>query len=115
MTGKLNANIASSVSLLLIFCVNVSLFWCNDGNRPRITSDDNRGTSICSFQDKQTGLQQYALDLNQSDCSCICHVPTVTTSPFNLSYHPAVQQGMVNFTLAAISESLPPVFRPPIA
>ncbi len=115
MTKKLNANIASSVSLVLIFSFNVSLFWCNGTDRFHRGAGNDQGTSVCSLQDKHASSQENTFDVNPSECSCICHVPMIATNTAALSYC-SVQSRTAYISISGNpSDFSNRIFRPPIA
>lgn len=115
MTGKLKTNVASSVSLLLIVSFNISLFWCNDVNRFDSRGNNNQGTSISSLKDQQAASLQNALELNTSDCSCICHVPMIAANTAALSYCSVQSRTAYILISGNPFEFSNRIFRPPIA
>lgn len=102
------------VGFLLVLTFTLSLFWCGDPDCLAGKSNEDCPSLVCSFLDKHDTSSSDASSPTK-DCSCVCHIPSLSVNATTLSYYPALQQGVFELTLAEISSPSHSLFRPPIA
>jgi len=107
-------SILNSVATLLVLCFTLSLFWCGDAACLDGGSDEACAALVCSLQSKHDSDGTSSLDGNSSDCSCVCHVPTVAGQLVSLHLNPSFEQSSVTQYLAILSIPRQQLYRPPI-
>jgi len=100
------------VTLFEVLLLTVSLLWCGDADCWSGSSDDQCSSLICSLfanhlESKEDGSAS-------SDCSCVCHVPTMLARVCDTEYHPPVLNSGIEITIATPSAPSRPIYHPPL-
>jgi hypothetical protein len=116
MIQKLSKHILPLTGFLIAFAFTLSLFWCGDPECLSGTSNEDCSALICSLLDKHdTSSAQNSSGGSSNNCTCVCHIPTVTADAFVVRYVPTFQYftPVVDSDTPSALERL--VYRPPIA
>ena len=113
MMSFLSKNMFRFVGFLLVLTFTLSLFWCGDPDCLAGKSNEDCASLVCSFLDKHDTSSSDASGPTK-DCSCVCHIPSLSSNAPTLSYHPVLQKVVFELTLTEISSPSHSLFRPPI-
>ncbi len=107
-------HIVSFGGLIIAVVFTLSLFWCGDPDCLTGNSNEDCASLICSLLDKH-GTASSTSGTSSKDCSCVCHVPTVAGSHFDVAYYPSQHHSFL-----PVSVELPfgfdrLIYRPPLA
>ena len=107
--------LVSQLTVLLVLCFIASLICCGDADSLKGKSNEDFASLICSLLDRHESSAGNSLGSKTKDCSCVCHVPTLTANSIALSYCPPHQEIIpaANFTTTSAPTRI--ILRPPIA
>lgn len=101
--------------LLLTICFAFSLFMCGDADCLTGKSNEECVSLLCSLLNKHDLPSHGPFDVNAKDCSCVCHMPIVIASAFELNYPPISQDNSSKAILPVTSAPNRLVYHPPAA
>jgi hypothetical protein len=104
-----------SASILLLFCFTASLLWCGDADCLTGMSNEDCASLICSLLNNHDSSRDNSLGTNAVDCSCICHLPALSTPVFDFSLSTNVLTSSFYSTFVVPSAPARLIYRPPIA
>lgn len=112
MIQKIFQHIVPLAGLLILVTFTLSLFWCGDPECLTGQSNEDCASLVCSLLDKHETASSASGSTN--DCSCVCHLPTITDSNIDLVFYPS--QPLSFLPSAVVPPSIPTrlVYRPPI-
>jgi hypothetical protein len=113
MFRKLSTSIFRTFGAFFVVCFTVSMFICGDAGCLSGKSNENCASFLCSLLNKHNTSSQDTSGGNTKDCSCVCHVLTITTPTFSLDYHPIAQNSSFVVISIVSSAHLRLVYRPP--
>jgi hypothetical protein len=100
------------VTLCEVLLVTLSLFWCGDADCWSGTSDDQCSSLICSLFANHPESNEGGGAA--SECSCVCHLPTMLARDVDTNYHPPVVSAGIEATMVAPSAPSRPIYHPPL-
>lgn len=115
LTQIFNSKLIHTMTMFSVICFTVSLFWCGDPDCLSSSSKENCASLVCSLLSRHENSNQNPVTGNVKDCSCVCHLPTISPNTATLLYCPILRQSIVELTFAKISSPSHSIFRPPIA
>jgi hypothetical protein len=102
------------VTLVEVLLLTLALFWCGDANCWSGASDDQCSSLICSIFANHNGSSK-GESSTHSDCSCVCHIPTLMHHTTDIGYYPPVLTAGTNVSVSSLSAPPRPIYHPPLA
>jgi len=85
MITKVEKTLIKPVGLFLLFFFPALLLWCGDPDCLAGKASENCASLICSVLGKHDGSSQNTVGMDSSACSCVCHIPALSSrSPLKL-------------------------------
>jgi len=101
------------VTLFQVLLLTLLLFWCGDADCWSGASDDQCASLICSLFANHAGTNEG--NGGSSDCTCVCHTPTMLVRVFDTNYHPPLLKAGIEITVSAPSAPPRLIYHPPLA
>src|SRR3990172_4503136 len=106
-------NLFKMLAAFLVFCFTVTLLWCGDAECLKGNSTDDCASLVCSLLNKHNPSDLNSTNRSLDDCSCVCHVPTVTTSQVDFLLRLSFQTVTSTETSRIFSTPNRLIYRPP--
>jgi hypothetical protein len=115
MIDKLSTTCWRVAGLFLAISFTAAMFMCGDAECLTGDGDENCASLLCSLLSKHEAASPDNFDGNAKDCSCVCHVPTITASTFSFNYHPISYENAFILTASIPSAPNRLIYHPPLA
>ena len=102
------------VGSILAILFTVSLLWCGDADCWSGASDDQCASLICSLFANHAGSTQEEHG-DATECSCVCHTPTIPVLAFGVEYNPPVFNGTTDIVASVPLSPTRTIYHPPLA
>lgn len=115
MTKYISTYVIHPVGSLLAILFTVSLLWCGDADCWSGSSDDQCASLICSLFINHSGSSQDGNGDSSTDCTCVCHMPTIPIHAFGFEYDPPVFNRGIDIVATVPPSPTRPIYHPPLA